>query len=169
MTAVKYSSATPRRRLLNSLATPILGRLGDMFGKEHVLVGVLIMFALGSLVAALSHSIGLLIAGRAIQGFAGAVFPLAFAAVPALVIAFLGQRNDMALWLASFIVLGIVIMGAHALIAQNEGLLTLRDSMPMALTSMPVALTACVDVWSDSQPNGSPTISALNRIHSASA
>ena len=65
-----------------------------------------------------------------------AVFPLAFAAVPALVIAFLGQRNDMALWLASFIVLGIVIMGAHALISQNEGLLTLRDSMPMALTSL---------------------------------
>jgi hypothetical protein len=65
-----------------------------------------------------------------------AVFPLAFAAVPALVITFLGQRNDMALWLASFIVLGIVIMGAHALIAQNEGLLTLRDSMPMALTSL---------------------------------
>jgi hypothetical protein len=42
----------------------------------------------------------------------------------------------MALWLASFIVLGIVIMGAHALISQNEGLLTLRDSMPMALTSL---------------------------------
>jgi len=65
-----------------------------------------------------------------------AVFPLAFAVVPALVIAFLGQRNDMALWLASFIVLGIVIMGVHALISQNEGLLTLRDSMPMALTSL---------------------------------
>ena len=64
--------------LTASIATPVLGRLGDMFGKEHVLVVVLVMFALGSLVAALSHSIGLLVAGRAIQGFAGAVFPLAF-------------------------------------------------------------------------------------------
>src|SRR3954466_12007962 len=64
--------------LTASIATPILGRLGDMFGKEHVLVGVLGMFALGSLVAGLSHSIGVLIAGRAIQGFGGAVFPLAF-------------------------------------------------------------------------------------------
>src|SRR3954471_12157898 len=64
--------------LTASIATPILGRLGDMFGKEHVLVLVLVMFALGSLVAALSHSIGLLVAGRAIQGFAGAVFPLSF-------------------------------------------------------------------------------------------
>jgi EmrB/QacA subfamily drug resistance transporter len=64
--------------LTASIATPVLGRLGDMFGKEQMLVVVLVMFALGSLVAALSHSIGLLVAGRAIQGFAGAVFPLAF-------------------------------------------------------------------------------------------
>jgi EmrB/QacA subfamily drug resistance transporter len=61
-----------------SIATPVLGRLGDMFGKERMLVLVLGMFAVGSLVAALSHSIGVLVAGRAIQGFAGAVFPLAF-------------------------------------------------------------------------------------------
>ncbi len=65
-----------------------------------------------------------------------AVFPLAFAAVPALVIAFVTQRNDMALWLASFVVLGIVIMGVHAYVAGNEGLLTLRDAMPMALTAL---------------------------------
>jgi EmrB/QacA subfamily drug resistance transporter len=64
--------------LTASIATPILGRLGDMFGKERVLVGVLVGFGIGSLVAALSHTIGLLIAGRAIQGCAGAVFPLAF-------------------------------------------------------------------------------------------
>jgi len=65
-----------------------------------------------------------------------AVFPLAFAAVPALVIAFVTQRNDMALWLASFVVLGIVIIGVHAYMAQDEGLLTLRDAMPMALTAL---------------------------------
>jgi EmrB/QacA subfamily drug resistance transporter len=64
--------------LTASIATPVLGRLGDMFGKERMLVVVLVMFALGSLVAALSHSIGVLVAGRAIQGFGGAVFPLAF-------------------------------------------------------------------------------------------
>jgi EmrB/QacA subfamily drug resistance transporter len=64
--------------LTASIATPVFGRLGDMFGKERVLVAVLGMFALGSLVAALSHSIGVLVAGRAIQGVGGAVFPLAF-------------------------------------------------------------------------------------------
>jgi EmrB/QacA subfamily drug resistance transporter len=64
--------------LTASVATPIAGRLGDMFGKERMLLIVLGFFALGSIVAALSHSIGLLVAGRAIQGIGGAVFPLAF-------------------------------------------------------------------------------------------
>lgn len=64
-----------------------------------------------------------------------AVFPLAFLAVPGLVFAFVVQRNDMALWLSSFIVIGIVIMGANALINDREGLLTLRDCFPMMLTA----------------------------------
>src|SRR4051795_10577228 len=64
--------------LTASVATPIVGRLGDMYGKERMLLVTLGFFAVGSLVAALSHSIGLLIAGRAIQGVGGAVFPLAF-------------------------------------------------------------------------------------------
>jgi EmrB/QacA subfamily drug resistance transporter len=64
--------------LTASIATPVLGRLGDMFGKERTLVAVLGLFALGSLIAALSHSIEMLVAGRAVQGAAGAIFPLAF-------------------------------------------------------------------------------------------
>jgi len=64
--------------LAASVATPVLGRLGDIFGKERVLVWVLALFGAGSLLAALSHSLPLLIAGRAIQGAGGAVFPLAF-------------------------------------------------------------------------------------------
>jgi EmrB/QacA subfamily drug resistance transporter len=64
--------------LTASVATPIVGRLGDMFGKERMLLVTLVFFASGSLVAALSHSIGVLVAGRAIQGVGGAVFPLAF-------------------------------------------------------------------------------------------
>jgi EmrB/QacA subfamily drug resistance transporter len=64
--------------LTASVATPIIGRLGDMFGKERMLLATLIAFAVGSFVCAISHTIGLLIIGRAIQGAAGAVFPLAF-------------------------------------------------------------------------------------------
>ena len=64
--------------LTASIATPILGRLGDMFGKERVLLWVLVGFGVGSTVAALSHTLPQLIAGRAIQGAGGAIFPLAF-------------------------------------------------------------------------------------------
>jgi EmrB/QacA subfamily drug resistance transporter len=64
--------------LTASVATPVIGRLGDMFGKERMLVISLIVFGLGSVVCALSQSIEVLIAGRAVQGLAAAVFPLAF-------------------------------------------------------------------------------------------
>jgi EmrB/QacA subfamily drug resistance transporter len=61
-----------------SVATPVLGRLGDMFGKERMLVIVLIALTAGSLVAALTSSIAVMIAARVLQGVGGAVFPLAF-------------------------------------------------------------------------------------------
>lgn len=61
-----------------SVATPIVGRLGDMFGKERMIVITLACFGLGSVVAALATSIEVLILGRAIQGIGGAIFPLSF-------------------------------------------------------------------------------------------
>ena len=64
--------------LTASIATPVLGRLGDMYGKERMLVLTLALFAVGLLISALSHSLGPLVLGRAVQGFGGAVFPLAF-------------------------------------------------------------------------------------------
>jgi MFS family permease len=64
-----------------SVGTAILGRLGDMYGKEHVLVSTLVILSAGTLLAALSHSLALLIAARVIQGVAGGIFPLAFGIV----------------------------------------------------------------------------------------
>jgi EmrB/QacA subfamily drug resistance transporter len=64
-----------------SIATPIFGRLGDMFGKDRMLVAVLVTFGLGSLLCALAPSLELLVAGRAVQGTGGAIFPLAFAII----------------------------------------------------------------------------------------
>jgi len=61
-----------------SVFTPILGRVGDMVGKERMLVVTLGALALGSVVAGLSQSIGLLILGRVVQGIGGAVLPLSF-------------------------------------------------------------------------------------------
>ena len=64
-----------------SVGTAILGRLGDMYGKERVLVWTLVLLGGGTVVDALAHSLSLVIAGRVIQGVAGGIFPLAFGIV----------------------------------------------------------------------------------------
>lgn len=61
-----------------SIATPILGRVGDMIGKERVFVASLVALAAGSLLAAVASSIGLMIVARVIQGVGGGVLPVAF-------------------------------------------------------------------------------------------
>jgi MFS family permease len=64
--------------LAASVATPIAGRLGDMFGKKRTLVVVLAGLSAGTLVAAVATTLPVMIAARAIQGLVGAIFPLAF-------------------------------------------------------------------------------------------
>lgn len=43
--------------LTASVATALLGRVGDMFGKRRVLIASLTVFAAGTLLAALSDSL----------------------------------------------------------------------------------------------------------------
>ncbi|WBQ06814.1 MFS transporter [Kribbella sp. CA-293567] len=64
-----------------SVATPLLGRIGDLAGKKRTLLIALAAVAAGSLIAALAPTIGVLIAGRVVQGLGGAIFPLAFGIV----------------------------------------------------------------------------------------
>ena len=64
-----------------SIATPIVGKLGDIHGKGRVLTVVLLVFAAGAVVCALGRTIEVVIAGRVLQGVAGGVFPLAFGIV----------------------------------------------------------------------------------------
>jgi EmrB/QacA subfamily drug resistance transporter len=64
--------------LAASVATPIVGKLGDLFGRARVLTVVLLVFAAGSIVCALAPSLGVLVLGRVIQGVGGGIFPLAF-------------------------------------------------------------------------------------------
>jgi EmrB/QacA subfamily drug resistance transporter len=64
-----------------SVATPIIGRLGDVYGKERLLIIVLLMLALGTLISAVASSLGLMILGRVIQGAGGGIFPLAFSII----------------------------------------------------------------------------------------
>jgi EmrB/QacA subfamily drug resistance transporter len=61
-----------------SIFTPIMGRIGDMVGKEGVLVATLIALSVGSLLAALATNVTIMIVARVIQGVGGGVLPLAF-------------------------------------------------------------------------------------------
>jgi EmrB/QacA subfamily drug resistance transporter len=61
-----------------AVATPVAGRLGDMFGKRRMLVISLLLFGAGSTVAALGRSLELVVVGRALQGLGGGIFPLCF-------------------------------------------------------------------------------------------
>jgi EmrB/QacA subfamily drug resistance transporter len=61
-----------------SIMTPILGRVGDMKGKKRVFVAALVALAVGSLLAALAPSIGVMIVARVIQGAGGGMLPVAF-------------------------------------------------------------------------------------------
>ncbi len=58
--------------------TPLVGRLGDMFGKRRMLVLSLVAFVVGCVVSAVGQDIGTVIAGRVVQGMAGGLFPLCF-------------------------------------------------------------------------------------------
>jgi EmrB/QacA subfamily drug resistance transporter len=61
-----------------AVLTPILGKLGDRYGKERLLVLSLVVFLIGCLGSAAAPDIWTLILFRVVSGAAGAVFPLSF-------------------------------------------------------------------------------------------
>ncbi|MCU1405363.1 MAG: transporter [Glaciihabitans sp.] len=67
--------------LAAAVLTPIFARLGDMIGKRKVLIIVLTLLLVGTLLAALAPSLGVLIVARALQGAAGAIMPLSIGVV----------------------------------------------------------------------------------------
>ncbi|MEI3847019.1 MULTISPECIES: MFS transporter [unclassified Microbacterium] len=61
-----------------AVATPLLGRVGDLRGRRTLTLVVLAVISVGDLVAALAPSLEILLAGRVLQGVGGALFPLGF-------------------------------------------------------------------------------------------
>ncbi|MFE9602434.1 MFS transporter [Streptomyces hokutonensis] len=62
--------------LAAAVATPVVGRLGDMFGKRRMLLTSIVLLVSGSIVCALADSLVPMVIGRALQGLAAAVVPL---------------------------------------------------------------------------------------------
>lgn len=64
-----------------SVCTPIIGRLGDRFGKDRMFTFAVGGLAVGSLLGAIAPNIGVMIGARVIQGIGGGVIPVAFGIV----------------------------------------------------------------------------------------
>ncbi|MFJ7176855.1 MFS transporter [Streptomyces massasporeus] len=104
--------------LAAAVATPMTGRLGDMYGKRRMLLASLVMLVAGSVTAALSDSLAPMIAGRALQGLASGVIPLSISIMrDELAAERLGSAT--ALMSASLGVGGALGLPAAALIAEN--------------------------------------------------
>jgi MFS family permease len=95
--------------LVASIATPIFGRLGDMFGKQRLLGIALALFAVGSLVCAIADSLAPMIVGRGLQGLGGGVFPLAYGII----------RDEFP---TERVPTGIALLGAIAAVGSGIGL-----------------------------------------------
>ncbi|MEU0193167.1 MFS transporter [Streptomyces afghaniensis] len=104
--------------LAAAVATPMTGRLGDMYGKRRMLLISLVMLVAGSVTAALSDSLAPMVAGRALQGLASGVIPLGISIMrDELPAERLGSAT--ALMSASLGVGGALGLPAAALIADN--------------------------------------------------
>jgi MFS family permease len=57
--------------LASAASTPLWGKISDIFGRKPILLVANIVFMIGSLIAALSVNIGMLITARTIQGIGG--------------------------------------------------------------------------------------------------
>jgi MFS family permease len=67
--------------LAGAVATPLLSRFGDMYGKKRMMIVTMGLLIAGSTVCALSDSLGVLIVGRALQGTSAALIPLAIGTI----------------------------------------------------------------------------------------
>lgn len=78
-TSVAVSWAVTANLLAAAAATPLIGRLADLYSKKRVLLAVLIVVLAGSVLAAATASVPMLILGRVLQGASYALYPISIA------------------------------------------------------------------------------------------
>jgi MFS family permease len=104
--------------LAGAVATPVVGRLGDMYGKRRMLLISLGLLVAGSAVGGLSNSLAPMVVGRTLQGLAAGVIPLGISIMRDVVPAErLGSAT--ALMSASLGVGGALGLPAAALLAER--------------------------------------------------
>lgn len=116
--ASNASWAVTATLLTAAVATPVFGRLGDLYGPKPMLIACALLLIAGSLIAALTTSLIPLIVGRALQGFGIPIIPLGISVLRSCVPA---ERvgSAMGLMSASLGVGGALGLPLSAVIAQH--------------------------------------------------
>ncbi|MBX6377516.1 MAG: MFS transporter [Clostridia bacterium] len=120
--------------LLYATGMPLLGKLGDRWGRRRLFLAGVGLFGVGSLVAGLAPTFPVLLAGRAIQALgAGGIFPVAQAEASRL---FPPERRGMVLGLFG------ATHGLAGILAPNIGglILDLGSWHGIFLINVPLAL-----------------------------
>lgn len=79
VSSVAVSWAVTANLLAAAAATPLIGRLADLYSKKRVLIAVLVVVAVGSLLAATTSSLPWLILARVLQGVSFSLYPVCVA------------------------------------------------------------------------------------------
>ncbi|MFD3310647.1 MFS transporter [Streptomyces sp. NPDC058694] len=143
--------------LAGAVSTPIMGRLGDLYGKRRMLIASLAVMVVGSLIAGFTSDLLVMIVGRALQGFAMGAIPLGIGlmrdglpreklgSAMALMSSSIGVGGGLALPVAA-----LVAQHAdwHALFFGSAGLGTLSILLTLAFVpESPMRAVGTFDVW----------------------
>jgi EmrB/QacA subfamily drug resistance transporter len=129
--------------LFNLIGTPLMAKLSDTFGRRSVYTLDITLFALGSLIVALSPAnlFAMLLVGRALQGFgAGGIFPVASAVIGDT---FPPEKRGGALGLIG------AVFGLAFLIGPILGgiILTVTGWQWLFIINLPIALIVIIMGW----------------------
>lgn len=123
-----------------AVATPIAGKLSDVYGKKKVLLSVMLVYAIGVSFAGFASNIYTLLLMRAIQGIGMGMFPIAFGLIrdqfPREKIS-IGQGIISSMFAAG----AAIGLSAGALIVENFGW------QATFFTIIPIAIIILVIIW----------------------
>lgn len=143
-----------------AVAMPVAGRLGDIIGKQRVLVASSAILVIGSVVCALSTSVWPMIGGRFLQGIAMGFIPVAISMVREVVPPRMAS-TAIATLSATMGVGGAIGMPLSAWIAQDYNWHTLFWVSAVLAALMVVATAVLVPHVADSHPASIDIIGAI--------
>ncbi|MFD7711755.1 MFS transporter [Streptomyces sp. NPDC059785] len=129
--------------LTGAVATPVIGRMGDLHGKRRLLLGCVALLVTGSVICGLSDSLAPMIVGRALQGIGMGIVPLGISTLRDVVPA---ERmgSSVALMSSSLGIGGALGLPLAAAVAENFDWHVLFWGSAALSAVIGVALARCV-------------------------